>query len=274
MKEFCEANPEAAKRLIRCGIGDVTEPLPPAAVTAMKAAVMSFPCARLFAATGMSKAMNFLRSKIAQIDYRERGIDIADDEIFLSDGSKSDCGFILDVLGDQNRIAITDPVYPVYVDTNVMAGHTGPADAIGAIYEGIIYLPCRAENGFVAEPPNEPVDIVYLCFPNNPTGAVATRAQLEKLGRLRAGTQGDPALRCSLRGLYQRAGNSALNFRDPGRDGMRGGIPQLLQDRRIHRGALWIHGHDETSPRPDDRRPANCRCINFGIDAGAPKPTA
>ena len=103
---------------------------------------MSFPCARLFAATVTSKATNFLRSKIAQIDYRERGIEIADDEIFLSDGSKSDCGFILDVLGDQNRIAITDPVYPVYVDTNVMAGHTGPADAIGPLRRAS--FTCRA----------------------------------------------------------------------------------------------------------------------------------
>ena len=179
VKEFCEANPEAAKRLIRCGIGDVTEPLPPAAVTAMKAAVDELSVRETFRGYGHEQGYEFFRSKIAQIDYRERGIDIADDEIFLSDGSKSDCGFILDVLGDQNRIAITDPVYPVYVDTNVMAGHTGPADEAGR-FEGIIYLPCRAENGFVAEPPNEQADIVYLCFPNNPTGAVATRAQLEK----------------------------------------------------------------------------------------------
>ncbi|MGI8890779.1 MAG: LL-diaminopimelate aminotransferase, partial [Chthoniobacterales bacterium] len=121
----------------------------------------------------------FLRSQIAQIDYRDRGIDVDDDEIFVSDGSKSDCGFILDILGDRNRIAITNPVYPVYVDTNVMAGHTGPADEAGR-YEGIVYLPCRAENGFVPAPPNERADIVYLCFPNNPTGAVATRTQLEE----------------------------------------------------------------------------------------------
>jgi LL-diaminopimelate aminotransferase len=131
-----------------------------------------------FRGYGHEQGEMFLRSKIAQHDYRERGIEIADDEIFISDGSKSDCGFILDVLGDRNRIAIPDPVYPVYVDTNVMAGHTGPADATGR-YQGLIYLPCRAENGFVPSPPNEPADIVYLCFPNNPTGAVASRAQLE-----------------------------------------------------------------------------------------------
>ena len=179
VKEFCDANPEAAKRLIRCGIGDVTEPLPPAAVAAMKKAVDELSVRETFRGYGHEQGYEFLRSKIAQNDYRARGIEIADDEIFLSDGSKSDCGFILDVLGDQNRIAITDPVYPVYVDTNVMAGHTGPADATGR-FEGITYLPCNAENSFVAEPPNEPVDIVYLCFPNNPTGAVASRAQLEK----------------------------------------------------------------------------------------------
>ncbi len=178
VREFCEANPDAAEEVIRCGIGDVTEPLPPAAVKAMKAAVDELSVRETFRGYGHEQGGEFLRSKIAQIDYRDRGMEIADDEIFVSDGSKSDCGFILDILGDQNRIAITDPVYPVYVDTNVMAGHTGPPNESGR-YEGIIYLPCRAENDFVAEPPREHADVVYLCFPNNPTGAVATRAQLE-----------------------------------------------------------------------------------------------
>jgi LL-diaminopimelate aminotransferase len=179
VREFSDANPEAAKRLIRCGIGDVTEPLPLAAVAAMKRAMDELSVRETFRGYGPEQGYEFLRSKIAQIDYRDRGIEIADDEIFISDGSKSDCGFILDVLGDRNRIAITDPVYPVYVDTNVMAGHTGRADECGR-YEGLIYLPCRAQNGFVADPPNEHADIIYLCFPNNPTGAVATRAQLEQ----------------------------------------------------------------------------------------------
>ncbi|MEO5755141.1 MAG: LL-diaminopimelate aminotransferase [Chthoniobacterales bacterium] len=178
VKEFCDTNPEAAKKIIRCGIGDVTEPLPSAAVQAMKVAVDELSVRETFRGYGHEQGGDFLRSKIAQIDYRDRGMEIADDEVFVSDGSKSDCGFILDVLGDQNRIAITDPVYPVYVDTNVMAGHTGPADKSGR-YEGIIYLPCRAENGFVPAPPEEHADIVYLCFPNNPTGAVATREQLQ-----------------------------------------------------------------------------------------------
>jgi LL-diaminopimelate aminotransferase len=179
VREFCEANPEAAERLIRCGIGDVTEPLPPAVIAAMHQAVDELSVRETFRGYGHEQGLESLREKIAEQDYRARGIEMAPDEIFISEGSKSDCGYILDVLGDRNRIAITDPVYPAYVDTNVMAGHTGGAGEAGR-YEGITYLPCRAENGFVPEPPAEAVDIIYLCFPNNPTGAVATRAQLAK----------------------------------------------------------------------------------------------
>jgi LL-diaminopimelate aminotransferase len=177
--KFCEANPDAAKRLIRCGIGDVTEPLPPAAVEAMKRAVDELANRDTFRGYGPEQGYDFLRSAIAQHDFRERGVEISDDEVFVSDGSKCDCGFILDILGDRNKIAITDPVYPVYVDTNVMAGHTGPMQADGR-YEGLVYLPCTAENNFVPQPPTEHVDLVYLCFPNNPTGAVASRQQLEE----------------------------------------------------------------------------------------------
>jgi len=175
--EFCKKDPKAAERLIRCGIGDVTEPLPRAVIEAMKRAVEELGHRETFHGYGPEQGYEFLRSTIAQHDYRNRKIDIADDEIFVSDGSKCDCGYILDILGDQNKVAITDPVYPVYVDTNVMAGHTGPARKDGS-YEGIVYLPCTAENNFVPEPPKEHVDLVYLCFPNNPTGAVATREQL------------------------------------------------------------------------------------------------
>lgn len=175
---FNAANPEAAKRLIRCGIGDVTEPLPLAARNAMHAAIDELGVRETFRGYGPEQGYDFLRNSIAQNDFRNKGIDVDDDEIFVSDGSKCDCGNILDILGDQNVIAITDPVYPVYVDTNVMAGHTGQANETGA-YAGIHYLPCTAENGFVAEPPREHVDVIYLCFPNNPTGAVATREQLQ-----------------------------------------------------------------------------------------------
>lgn len=179
VKEFCETNPDTAQRLIRCGIGDVTEPLPHAVVEAMKRAVDELGDRETFRGYGPEQGYEFLRSTIAQHDYRDHKIEIADDEIFLSDGSKCDCGYILDILGDQNKVAITDPVYPVYVDTNVMAGHTGPAKADGS-YEGLVYLPCTAENNFVPQPPNEHVDLVYLCFPNNPTGAVARREQLAR----------------------------------------------------------------------------------------------
>jgi len=177
VKAFCDANPEAAQRVIRCGIGDVTEPLPLAVVAAMHQAVDDMAARETFRGYGPEQGHEFLRHAIAQNDYRDLGMDIADDEIFVSDGSKCDCGNILDILGHDNRLGITDPVYPVYVDTNVMAGHTAEADEAGA-YEGIHYLPCDAANGFVPEVPNEKLDVVYLCFPNNPTGATATREQL------------------------------------------------------------------------------------------------
>ena len=179
VREFCDANPEAAKRLIRCGIGDVTEPLPPAVIAAMHHAVDELSVRETFRGYGHEQGLESLREKITEHDYRARGIEIAPDEIFISEGSKSDCGYILDILGDRNRIAITDPVYPVYVDTNVMVGHTGRAGEAGR-YEGITYLPCRAGNDFVPELPSEQVDIIYLCFPNNPTGAVASREQLSR----------------------------------------------------------------------------------------------
>jgi LL-diaminopimelate aminotransferase len=179
VKAFCDANPEAAKRLIRCGIGDVTEPLPKAVIESMHKAVDEMGQHETFRGYGPEQGYDFLRKAIAQNDYRDRGMDVADDEIFVSDGSKCDCGNILDVLGHQNRIAMMDPVYPVYVDTNVMAGHTGAADDSGA-YAGLTYLPCTAANGFVAQVPAERVDLIYLCYPNNPTGAVASREQLAK----------------------------------------------------------------------------------------------
>ena len=177
VNSFSEQNPTA--KIIRCGIGDVTEPLPPAVVTALHQAVDEMALRETFRGYGPEQGHEFLRHAIAQNDYRNNGLEIADDEIFVSDGSKCDCGNILDILGHNNRIAVMDPVYPVYVDTNVMAGHTGDSDESGA-YAGLVYLPCTAENNFVADVPEEKVDLVYLCFPNNPTGAVATRAQLEK----------------------------------------------------------------------------------------------
>lgn len=177
VKAFCEANPAAAQRLIRCGIGDVTEPLPAAVIAALHQAVDEMASRDTFKGYGPEQGYPWLRAAIAQNDFRDRGLDVADDEIFVSDGSKCDCGSILDIFGDKNKIAISDPVYPVYVDTNVMAGHTGPANEAGA-YAKLVYLPCRPGNGFVPEPPKKHVDVIYLCSPNNPTGAVATREQL------------------------------------------------------------------------------------------------
>ncbi len=179
---FAQAHPERASRIIRCGIGDVTEPLPPAAIEAMHRGVDELARRETFKGYGPGTGYEFVRSAIADGDFRSRGVAIDDDEIFLSDGSKGDCGSVLEILafgpGRGNRIAITDPVYPVYVDSNVMFGNTGPARPEGG-YEGLVYLPCTAANGFVADIPKQPVDIVYLCFPNNPTGAMIDRPRLE-----------------------------------------------------------------------------------------------
>ena len=176
---FTDNNPDGAKQIIRCGIGDVTEPLPLAAREAMKAAIDELGHRETFKGYGPEQGYDFLRSAIAKGDYQDNGIKVEDDEIFVSDGSKCDTGNILDIFGNNNKIAITDPVYPVYVDTNVMAGNTGEANESGA-YEGIYYMPCNAENGFVPEIPKERVDLIYLCYPNNPTGATATKDQLKE----------------------------------------------------------------------------------------------
>ena len=173
---FAEANPNAA--IIKLGIGDVTEPLPQACRDAMTQAIQDMGQRETFKGYGPEQGYLWLREKIAQHDFQARGCKIDASEIFVSDGSKCDCGNILDILGDDNSIAATDPVYPVYVDTNVMAGHTGEADDSGK-YGGLTYLPISADNDFTAQIPSEKVDIIYLCFPNNPTGAVATKENLQ-----------------------------------------------------------------------------------------------
>ena len=177
VKAFSEANPQAP--IIRLGIGDVTEPLPEACRTAMKAAIDAMGTREGFHGYGPEQGYPWLREAIAKHDFQARGCAITAEEIFVSDGSKCDSSNILDILGEGNRIAVTDPVYPVYVDSNVMAGRTGEADGAGR-YGGLTYLPITADNGFTAEIPSEPVDLIYLCFPNNPTGAVASRAQLQQ----------------------------------------------------------------------------------------------
>jgi LL-diaminopimelate aminotransferase len=175
VKAYTEANPQAP--VIRLGIGDVTEPLPPACVEAMHKAVDELAKRETFRGYGPEQGYDFLRNAVAEHDFKARGVDVSADEIFVSDGSKCDTGNILDVLGLDNRVAMQDPVYPVYVDTNVMIGRTGPADSQGR-YQGLVYLPCTAENGFIPALPKERVDVVYLCYPNNPTGAVASRETL------------------------------------------------------------------------------------------------
>ncbi|NEO62891.1 MAG: LL-diaminopimelate aminotransferase [Moorea sp. SIO4G2] len=173
---FAEANPDA--KLIKLGIGDVTEPLPAACRTAIIKAVEEMGDRATFKGYGPEQGYPWLREKIAAHDFQSRGCEIEAGEIFISDGSKCDTGNILDIFGNDNKIAVTDPVYPVYVDTNVMAGHTGDANDSGK-YEGLVYLPITAENNFTAEIPSEKVDLIYLCFPNNPTGATASKDYLK-----------------------------------------------------------------------------------------------
>ena len=175
---FSEANPD--KRVIKLSIGDVTRPLAPAVIQAMHKAVDEMGAAETFRGYGPEQGYDFLREAIAKYDYAQRGVDIRPDEIFVSDGAKSDCGNIGDIFGVDNTVAVCDPVYPVYVDTNAMAGRAGDyVEELGR-WNKLVYMPCVASNGFAPEIPKEKADIIYLCFPNNPTGAVATRAQLQE----------------------------------------------------------------------------------------------
>ncbi len=177
VKAFKDANPEAD--LIRLGIGDVTEPLPRSCRDAMKSAIDELGTEDGFRGYGPEQGYVWLRDQIAEFDFKQRGCDVSAEEIFISDGSKCDSSNILDILGSGNRIAVTDPVYPVYVDSNVMAGHTGGLSNSGQ-YVGLSYLPLSATNGFKAPLPKDQVDLIYLCFPNNPTGAVASKQELAR----------------------------------------------------------------------------------------------
>ena len=177
VKVFCDSNPFAD--VIRLGIGDVTEPLPQAIIEAMHQAVDEMASQETFRGYGPEQGYDFLRDAIAENDYQQRGVNIAADEIFISDGSKCDTGNILDIFSsDDNEVAVLDPVYPVYVDTNVMAGRTGAADHTGR-YAGLTYIPVTAENDFIPQLPTLPVDLIYLCYPNNPTGTVLNKAALK-----------------------------------------------------------------------------------------------
>jgi len=174
---YSAAHPEA--KIIKLSIGDVTRPLAPAVIEAMQKAVAEMGAAETFRGYGPEQGYGFLRSAIAERDYKARGVELDPGEIFVSDGAKSDCGNIGDIFGADNTVAVCDPVYPVYVDTNAMAGRAGDYREELGRWSKLIYMPCTAENGFSPEPPRERADIIYLCFPNNPTGAVATREQLK-----------------------------------------------------------------------------------------------
>lgn len=175
---LAQAHPEA--KIIRLGIGDVTRPLAPAVIQAMHKAVDEMAHAETFRGYGPEQGYEFLRQAIIDGDYKKRGIDLDLDEVFVGDGAKTDVAYIQQIFGSDLKFAVADPVYPVYLDSNVMSGHTGNWDAAKGIYDGVVYLPCTPENGFKPEPPKEKVDLVYLCSPSNPTGTAMTRAELEK----------------------------------------------------------------------------------------------
>ena len=174
---YKEANPD--RDVISLGIGDVTQPLAPAVIEALHKAVDEMAVAETFHGYAPDLGYEFLRSAIRENDYKARGVDIALDEIFISDGAKSDSGNIGDIFAENNRIAVCDPVYPVYVDTNVMAGRAGTYDKATETWSDVIYMPCTAENNFAPDFPSEVPDIIYLCFPNNPTGSTITKDQLQ-----------------------------------------------------------------------------------------------
>ena len=174
---YAEAHPD--KRLIRLGIGDVTQPLAPAIIRALHAAVDEMGSRETFRGYAPDLGYDFLRTAIAENDYKSRGCDISADEIFVSDGAKCDCSNIQEIFGQDNRIAVCDPVYPVYVDSNVMAGRAGEWIPEKEMFSNVIYMPCTMDNDFVPAFPKETPDMIYLCYPNNPTGATLTKAQLQ-----------------------------------------------------------------------------------------------
>ena len=178
VREYENANPE--KEVIRLGIGDVTLPLPQAVIKAMHKAVDEMAVQETFRGYAPDLGYEFLRSAIAEYDFKKRGVDIAVDEIFISDGAKSDSANIQEIFAADSKIAVCDPVYPVYVDSNVMSGRTGEYNPNTGCWSNVIYMPCTAENNFAPELPAETPDLIYLCFPNNPTGSALTRQQLQR----------------------------------------------------------------------------------------------
>ncbi|MBO5397501.1 MAG: LL-diaminopimelate aminotransferase [Clostridia bacterium] len=178
VSEFQKENPDA--KIIKLGIGDVTRPLAKSVITAMQKAVEEMGNGETFRGYGPEQGYEFLREKIVEVDYQKRGVDISPNEIFISDGAKCDCGNIVDIFGINNKVAITDPVYPVYLDTNVMSGRTGNYNSETGKYDKMIYMPATAENNFIPAFPAEVPDMIYLCYPNNPTGTTLSKEELAK----------------------------------------------------------------------------------------------
>ena len=260
VRAYSEANPD--KEVIRLGIGDVTQPLAPAIIRAMHEAVDEMGKAETFHGYAPDLGYGFLREEIAGKDYRDRGCNISADEIFISDGAKSDCGNIQEIFSADSRIAVCDPVYPVYVDSNVMAGRTGEYDEAAGVWSRVIYMPCTADNGFVPELPGERPDLIYLCNPNNPTGTTLTRDQLkvwvDYARREGAVILYDAAYEAYIsqedvpHSIYEirGAGECAVEFRsfskNAGFTGVRLGftvIPKTLKCRDVAVRDLWARRH-------------------------------
>lgn len=257
---FQEANPD--KSIIRLGIGDVTQPLAPAIISSLHSAVDEMADAETFRGYAPDLGYEFLRNTIAENDYAARGCDIAADEIFVSDGAKCDSGNIQEIFSTDNKIAVCDPVYPVYVDTNVMAGRTGTYDASAETWSDVIYMPCTMENKFAPELPKETPDIIYLCFPNNPTGSTVTKSQLQEwvdyANRVGAVIIYDAAYEAYIseedvpHSIYEceGAGTCAIELRsfskNAGFTGVRLGftvIPKELKCGDVSLHALWARRH-------------------------------
>ena len=257
---YQEAHPD--KELIRLGIGDVTLPLAPAVIDSLHKAVDEMASAETFHGYAPDLGYEFLRKAIADNDYKARGVEIALDEIFVSDGAKSDSGNIGDIFSQDNKIAVCDPVYPVYVDTNVMAGRTGEFLEDQEKWSDVIYMPCTAENNFVPELPKETPDIIYLCYPNNPTGSTITKSQLQEwvdyANKVKAGIIYDAAYEAYIseedvpHTIYECEGakTCAIELRsfskNAGFTGTRLGftvIPKELKQGDVMLNSLWARRH-------------------------------
>lgn len=257
---YSAAHPD--KKIIRLGIGDVTQPLAPAIIDALHSAVEEMGHAETFRGYAPDLGYDFLRNAIAENDYRARGCDISADEVFISDGAKCDSGNIQEIFSLDNRIAVCDPVYPVYVDSNVMAGRAGSYDESRGTWSNVIYMPCVAENGFVPELPGETPEMIYLCFPNNPTGAAVTREQLQEwvdyAGRVGAVIIYDAAYEAYIseenvpHSIYECEGARACAIelrsfsKNAGFTGVRLGftvVPKELKCGEVRLHSLWARRH-------------------------------